>query len=152
MRSQMKRPAMAVLLSCAAAFAPAHAGEAADALSECLTKSATPEDRRDLVRWIFSAIAAHPDLDGLTRVDSAQREQAEVAAAAVFERLLAQDCPAQSRQAILQEGMEGYGAAFKTLGEIAMTDVVTHGDVQQRMTGMVERIDSQRVIQALLSE
>lgn len=147
----MKRLLIAAVLSCGA-MAPAHAGEAADALSRCLASSVTPDDRRDLVRWIFSAIAAHPDLDGLTRVDAAQREQAEVAAAAVFERLLAQDCPAQSRKAILQDGMEGYGAAFKTLGELAMGDVVTRPEVQARLEGLGQRIDVERVMQALLAE
>jgi hypothetical protein len=136
-----------------AVLAPAaRAGEAGEALSKCLIDSATLEDRRALVRWIFSAIAAHPDLDGLTAIDAGRRDQLEHGAAAVFERLVAQDCTAQSREAIVQEGTEGFSAAFKTLGELAMGGVVTDSQVQAGIGRLTEYIDEQRILKAMLSK
>jgi hypothetical protein len=130
----------------------AHAGEAGDALSKCLAESATVDDRRALVRWIFSAIAAHPDLKEFATIETARREQMETASAAVFERLIAQDCTAQTRTALMQEGTEGFQAAFKTLGELAMGGVVEDAQVQAGMARLGERIDTQRLLQALLAK
>lgn len=130
---------------------PVRAGEAADRLSKCLADSATAADRTVLVRWMFGALSAHPDLDDLVAPGGAQRAEAERDAAAVFERLIAQDCAAASRDAIAREGTEGYGSGFETLGELAMEGFVGHPHVQASMEGMVSRIDSQKILKALLA-
>lgn len=133
-------------------FAPrAQAGEAATRLSQCLTSAVTQDDRLALVRWIFSAMAAHPDLEGLAAIDARKREELEEAGTRVFERLIAEDCTAQSREAIVEEGTEGFGEAFKTLGEVAMEGVMQDAKVQASMSRLGERIDSKRLLKALLS-
>lgn len=145
--------ALPFVLSAACLMAPqARAGAAGEALSQCLTDSTTPDDRRALVRWIFSAIAVHPDLKEFTTIDAAKREQIESESVAVFERLIIKDCTAQTRSALMQEGTEGFQAAFKTLGELAMGGVVEDTQVQASMAQLGERIDKQRVLQALLAQ
>ena len=131
---------------------PAHAGEAGAALSECLKRSATPDDRRILVQWIFSAIAIHPDLQALSAIDNAQRAKIEKDAASTFELLVAVDCTVTARQTIVAEGTEGFGNAFKTLGELAMGGVVENRDVQVGMSRLGELVDSQRMLKALISK
>jgi hypothetical protein len=144
---------LALLLAACSLLAPqARAGEAGEALSKCLSDATTQDDRRALVRWIFSAIAAHPDLKEFTTIDAARREQIESESAAVFERLIVKDCTAQTRLALMQEGTEGFQTAFKTLGELAMGGVVEDAQVQAGMAQLGERIDKQRVFQALLAQ
>jgi hypothetical protein len=121
-------------------------------LSRCLSDSTTADDRRALVRWIFSAIAAHPDLKEFTTIDDARREQIESESVAVFERLIVEDCTAQTKRALAQEGAEGFQAAFKTLGELAMGGVVEDAQVQASMAQLGERLDKQRILQALLTK
>jgi hypothetical protein len=131
---------LAIVLSASFLLAPqARAGEAGEALSKCLSDATTPDDRRALVRWIFAAIAAHPDLKEFTTI-----------------------------------GTEGFQAAFKTLGELAMGGVVRRripirqglhcadangavagredAQVQASMARLGERIDEQRILQALLTQ
>jgi len=132
--------------------ATAHAAEPGAALSECLKRSATPDDRRVLVQWIFSAIAVHPDLQALSTIDADKRAKIEKDAADTFERLIAVDCTAPARQTIIAEGSEGFGNAFKTLGELAMGGVVENRDVQVGMSRVGEMIDSERMLKALLSK
>ena len=144
---------LAFVLSASCLLAPqARAGEAGEALSKCLSDATTQDDRRALVRWIFSAIAVHPDLREFTTIDAARREQIESESVAVFERLIVEDCTAQTRLALMQEGTEGFQAAFKTLGELAMGGVVEDAQVQAGMAQLGERIDKQRVFQALLAQ
>jgi hypothetical protein len=104
------------------------------------------------VRWIFSAMAAHPDIAGLAAIDAGKREELEKAGAEVFERLVAQDCTSQSRSVLVNEGTEGFGEAFKTLGEVAMGGVVEDSQVQTAMARLGERLDTQRILKALLSK
>lgn len=140
-------------LSAACLLCPqAHAGEAGEALSRCLSEATTPDDRRALVRWIFSSIAVHPDLKEFTTIDAGRRQQIESESVAVFERLIVEDCTTQTRSALLQEGTEGFQGAFKTLGELAMGGVVEDAQVQASMSRLGERIDQQRVLQALLTQ
>ena len=144
---------VAMLLMLVGTFgATAHAGEAGQALSACLKSSATPDDRRVLVQWIFSAIAAHPDLEPMSRLDAPQRAKLETQAAAIFERLIAVDCTVPARQTILAEGSEGFGNAFKTLGELAMGGVVENPSVQAGMSRLGEQVDSNRILKALISK
>lgn len=133
-------------------FGAAHAGTSGQALSECLKSSATQDDRRALVQWIYAAISAHPDLQALTRIDAEKRAQLEKQSAAIFERLIAVDCTELARQTIVSEGSEGFGGAFKTLGELAMGGVVEDPGVQAGMTRMAGMIDEQRILKALLSK
>jgi hypothetical protein len=148
----MKYAMALVLATCTLLSTQARAGEAGDALSRCLSDSTTADDRRALVRWIFSAIAAHPDLKEFTTIDDARREQIESESVAVFERLIVEDCTAQTKRALAQEGAEGFQAAFKTLGELAMGGVVEDAQVQASMAQLGERLDKQRILQALLTK
>jgi hypothetical protein len=148
----MKSVIAALALGLSVLAPPVQAGQAGDVLSRCLVDSATQDDRRALVRWIFSAISVHPDLKELSTVDAGKRDELELAAAAVFGRLLAQDCTAQAREAIVSEGTDGYSNAFKTLGELAMGGVVEQAEVTVGMTHLASRIDGQRVMKALLSK
>ncbi len=141
-----------LLLLSLASFGAAHAGTSGQALSECLKSSATQDDRRTLVQWIYAAISAHPDLQAMTRIDAAKRTQLEKESAAIFERLIAVDCTALARQTIVSEGSEGFSNAFKTLGELAMGGVVEDQGVQAGMARLGGMIDQERILKALLSQ
>ncbi|GAB2512726.1 hypothetical protein [Lysobacter humi (ex Lee et al. 2017)] len=129
----------------------ASAGEAGDRLGRCLVDAAKPADRTALVRWMVSALAVHPDLDGLVVIDTAQRDAAERAAATTFERLVAVDCAHAARGAIAVEGADSFGAAFQTLGELAMTEVVEQRDVQAGVGGLLRHVDMLKLGKALAS-
>lgn len=147
----MTRLRSAFVVSALLAAGDASAGQAGDRLGKCLVEAAKPADRTALVRWMVSALAVHPDLDGMITLDAAQRDAAERTAAATFERLVAVDCADASRAAIASEGADGFGKAFQTLGELAMSDVVEQRDVQAGVAGMLEHVDMAKLAKALLT-
>ncbi|MBU8975126.1 MULTISPECIES: hypothetical protein [unclassified Lysobacter] len=148
----MKRIIATLLLLVGTCGATAQAGQSGEALSACLKTSATQDDRRVLVQWIYAAISVHPDLQAMTRIDADDRAKLEKDAAAIFERLIAVDCTALARQTIVSEGSEGFGNAFKTLGELAMGGVVENPDVQVGMSRLGGMINHERMLKALLSK
>jgi hypothetical protein len=148
----MKR-LVAVLVLAAAAWGPhARAGEAGEALSKCLTTSATQDDRRVLAQWIFAAISSHPDLETLTSISAEQRTELEKEAAVIFERLIAVDCTPLAREVIVREGSEGFANAFRTLGGLAMGGIVEDEKVKVGMARLSGSIDEQRILKALLTQ
>ena len=76
--------------------APASADTTYEALSTCLADHVTAEQRTVLTRWFFAASAAHPDVQDLAKITSAQRTQLDQKFAALYTRLLLNDCGAEA--------------------------------------------------------
>jgi hypothetical protein len=128
---------------------PAMAGPYSDDLSKCLVSSTTVEDKQALVRWIFSAVSLHPGLEGFSALPSQRRMAIDTEAGALFERLLADDCAKEARDAVRYEGDAALGGSFELLGKVASTGLFEDPAVNQGLQAMLEKIDMQRLQEAL---
>lgn len=136
------KPVRALLLPLILALPlPSWAGPAGDALGSCLADSTTGKDRKDLARWIFVALAAHPEIKALGNVSADARVDADQTMAALFTTLLTDRCKAQARTAVQQEGSGGVVAGFRTLGELAMKELMSNPDVATSLSGYERYID-----------
>lgn len=124
---------------------------AQDALTKCLVESASPEDRRVLVKWVFAVIAQHPDIASMTQIDAAQRLVIDRAAAGVFEKLLAEQCATPLRAAVKQSGTDAIGRSFQALGTSAATDMLQNPQVMSSGAGLLKHLDMQRLLIALIA-
>jgi hypothetical protein len=140
------KPLLPALLLSLAATVPlsAQAGPKAEALGACLGDSTTGKDRKDLARWIFVAMSAHPDIKPLSNVSDAMRGDADEGVAQLTER-----CRVQAREAAQQEGSAGVVTAFQKLGELAMKELMTNPEVGAAMSGFERRIDRAKMEAAL---
>lgn len=132
------------------ADARAQAPSADAALGECMVKAATPNDREVLVKWVFSALAAHPQLVDMSSLDAASRDALDGEMARLFERLMVDDCTVQARNALADDAGDAFGAGFKVLGEVAMTGLIDHPEVQGRIAGFAGKVDDTMILRALL--
>ncbi len=149
----MQRPVTSLLLALAVALPlPALAGPKATALAACLGDNTTGKDRKDLARWIFIAMATHPENKDLSNVTQAARDGADEAAARLFTALLTERCQVQAREAVQAEGQAGMVAAFQTLGALAMQELMTNPDVAAAVSGFERRIDRAKMEAALGSK
>ena len=117
--------ALAILSAGLCATTPASAGVYADDLGKCLVSATTPDDQRDLVLWVFAAIASHPDIQHYATITSDQQTAIIKKAAALVDRLVTVDCRKQAVDAIKYEGASAMEASFTTLGEIAMRGLMS---------------------------
>lgn len=124
---------------------------AQDALTRCLIESTSEDEKRILVRWVFSVIAQHPDIASMTRIDAAQRTTIDRDAAAVFETLLADQCAAPLRVAMKQSGTDAIGRSFQALGTSAATDMLQNPQVVSSGAGLMKHLDMQRILMALIA-
>ena len=147
----MTRFAATVALLSVFIAAPAHAGPHADTLGACLADHSTGKDRKDLARWMFASMSAHPDLRDISSAVEATRDQASQAVASLFTRLLTEPCRQQARAAAKHEGSQAFHAAFGSLGKLAMQELMTNREVHRTVTGF-ERFVDRRKLDAALAE
>ena len=122
----------------------AMAGPAADALTACLADNTTGKERKALAKWVFSAIAAHPDMQDLSKSTEASRDQIDRVVGAMVTKLLTETCVAQTRTAMVQEGSKSLESAFSSLGELAMQELMSNQGVTQALSGFEKYLDKKK--------
>lgn len=114
------------------------------ALGQCLADSTTGKDRRDFITWMFSSLAAHPQIHNFSNISASEKKMIDKNMAKIFTRLITEDCANQSRQVIQNEGEEGFKSAFKELGKIATQEIISNPNVDKSMGDFVSYIDENK--------
>lgn len=149
----MRFTRLASLALCTALAAPsmAAAGPLTDKLGQCLVASATPADRTVLMRWMFTMMVLHPDIQDLAQIDPAKSEDASKQAGALFQRLLVADCRADFIAAYRAEQMVAVQGSFQVLGQVAGEGLFSAPEVAAGMSSLVSHVD-QNEMNALFTE
>lgn len=127
----------------------APAGKASDELGLCFADSTTGKDRKELARWIFVAMSAHPSIRDLSIANELTRSDADKYMAKLVTQLLSDSCVAQARATVQTEGNEGVVKAFRALGEMAMREIMSNPDVLASIGSYVQYLDKQKIDKAL---
>lgn len=141
----------ASLLLSLAILAPqaAMASPTSDALGECLKDNTSGKERKDLARWVFISMSAHPDIRSLASVSNAAHAESDKQMGTLLTRLLSESCAKQTRAAIEAEGQQGMFASFKTLGEVAMFELMSNPEVNKAISSYVQYVDTKKLEQVL---
>lgn len=131
---------------------PALAGPYTDALGSCLADNTTGKDRKELARWIFVAMSAHPEMRDLSNTTHDAKEHAFQSVGNLFTRLLSVNCAAQARAAIKSEGSTSFQGAFGSLGQLAMQELMSNPDVNASISGFERYVDKKKLEAALSSK
>jgi hypothetical protein len=124
---------------------PAEAGPTGDALTACLADNTTGKDRKDLSRWIFAAMSAHPAMQDIASATPAARERTSEAVGLLITRLMTESCTSQLRAASKAEGSQALTAAFDALGRLAMQELTANADVRKAIGGFEQYVDRKKV-------
>lgn len=127
-------------------LARAQTSGAADALSACVVRSTTDADSVTTARWLFIAMSRHPSLPRSVRVNDADGLEANRQMGALVNRLLFDACASEARAAVQAGGQDAaLEAAFGTLGEKAMTDLMGNADVLASVIQLGAYVDRERL-------
>jgi hypothetical protein len=124
-------------------------GVYADHLSKCLVDSTSKDDRTQLVRWMFAAASAHPEVRPLTAVSQQQLDEANRIVAEMFVNLLVGPCLGQTRQALQYEGLATMETAFGVLGQVAGRELFSTPEVEAALAGIESFIDVEKLEQVI---
>lgn len=141
----MKRLLIVPAVLAAFAAAPARATPPATELARCLADNTTGKERKELARWIFLGMAAHPDMAALSNATAADRDQADRAMADLMTQLLTDRCGSVLRREREVLGTEGMRVAFQSLGQLAMQELMSDPAVGQAMAGFERYVDHRRI-------
>lgn len=130
-----------VVATCSSVFA----GQYSDALGACLADNTSGKDRKELARWIFVAMSAHPEMKNLSNVPDGQRDRSSKEVATLFMRLLTETCASQTKAAMQNEGSTSIASAFKTLGALAMQELMANQEVQRSIASLDQFIDRSKL-------
>lgn len=136
-------------LAVATFASPVYAGPFTDEMSKCLVTSTTDADKTLLVKWIFAAISAHPDVKALSNVTADKGAQLNKEASVLVMRLLTQNCKSQTQQALKYEGEKTFSESFSVLGYVAMQGLMANPDVARYFNQFEQGMDSKALQNAL---
>ena len=125
---------------------PNDAEVAAGTLRMCLADNTSGRDRKDLAKWVFFAMAAHPEMKQYADANATAADESSKTMAALVTRLLTQSCAKEVKAAMKTgAGPEAVKLAFKTLGELAMQELMTDKSVQDAMGAFGRYVDQPRL-------
>jgi hypothetical protein len=143
----MKKLLLALALMMVGSQTPAAAQtpDPSAALAACVVRSTNSDDSVTTMRWLFIAMSRHPSLPPGTRVSDEDGLEANRRMGALVNRLLFEACPDETRATVQAQGRDAaLDAAFGTLGEKAMTDLMGNTDVLASVIQLGAYVDTQR--------
>ncbi len=139
----MFRLFIVLLLLCAGSVS---AQSTTDSLSKCLAETTSGKDRKDLARWVFFAMASHPEIKQFTSpAAAAAQTDTHKVMADLFTRLLADSCLRQTQAAFKEGGAKAIEIAFQTLGQLAMQELMANPDVNASMSQFEKQLDQRKL-------
>lgn len=139
-----------LLLCNAWIVSPAFAAEST--LGSCMADSMTGKERKEMAKWVFFAMAAHPEIKEYARVPLQTKEATDKQIAAVVTRLLTQDCLAEAKAGFKQEGQAAIVSAFELVGRVAMQELTTNKDVAASIGEYAKYLDNEKMRQISTEE
>lgn len=127
------------------------AGPTVDQLSDCLVKSTTATDKTAVLQWTFAALSTHPDLKQFSQVTDAQKTELDKNFAQVLQRILVEQCSAQTKAVIQAEGLQAVGNSFQELGSITGEEIIKNPEVKQQLNGVLRYVDLNKLVMTFLT-
>jgi hypothetical protein len=148
---RLKRTTGAVLLGVLAStgLALAQTTEQTSVLGNCLAENTTGRERKELAKWIFFAMAAHPEIKGRISIAGNDAEDSSKSVALIIMRLLTESCLKETRAAVHGNSARSLEVAFEVLGRLAMMELMADEATMKAIGRWAEFMDSKRLAAAL---
>ena len=124
---------------------PVAAGPASDALATCMVDYLTGKERKELGKWIFLGMSAHPEIGQYTNVTGQLRDESDQFIGNLITRLLTDDCLAEARVAVNTESSVAFASAFELVGKVAMQELMTDPNVSNALAGFEQYLDNEKL-------
>jgi hypothetical protein len=126
-----------------------HAGVYSDDLGKCLVTASSPQDKQQLVQWIFFAISLNPTIKPYANITPEQREATDKQIARVFEKLLGESCVNEAKAAMKYEGASAFSESFRLLGQVAGREMFSSAEVAAGTENFTNHIDVKKLQEKL---
>ena len=120
------------------------AGPFGDEMAKCLVESTNSKDNISLVRWIVRVYGEHPDSNDFINLSIKDKEKIDKEIAALFNRLLLEDCKKETKMALNYEGDQVLFTAFQILGQVAGRELNKEKNVAEAINKFLDYVDTEK--------
>ena len=135
----------AALLLCTFFAGPSFAGPATNALGGCFTDFLNGKERKELGKWIFFAMSAHPEIADYSTVTAQNRQDTNQYIGELVMRLLTEDCAEETKAALADDGTVALKSAFELVGRVAMQELMTDSNVNSALADFDKYLDKAKL-------
>ena len=121
------------------------AGPFGDEMAKCLVQSTNSKDNISLVRWIVRVYGEHPDSNDFINLSIKDKEKIDKEIAALFNRLLLEDCKKETKMALNYEGDQVLFTAFQILGQVAGRELNKEKIVAGAINKFINYVDYEKL-------
>lgn len=101
-------------------------------LAGCLVDHLNGKERKDLAKWVFFSMGAHPDIKPYLDASPGTIEASDKFVGSLITRLLVRDCPNKLRTANKADPL-AIQKAFTLVGQVAMQELMTNQNVRSAL-------------------
>ena len=124
---------------------PAYAQSSVEVAGTCLTDHSSGSDRKLFVKWMFIAMAKHPEIADLATVGADTEASINTQVGGLVTRLLTDDCGPELRTMIQEHGPSSLTKAFEVFGRVAMIELMSNPQVGAAMSALDQYTDQQKI-------
>ena len=81
----------------------------------------------------------------------AQKTELDKNFAQVLQRILVEQCSAQTKAVIQAEGLQAVGNSFQELGSITGEEIIKNPEVKQQLNGVLRYVDLNKLVMTFLT-
>ncbi len=119
-------------------------------LGTCMIDTLNGKERKNLAKWIFLAISAHPEINIYSKATAENIDDSDKFVGKLITRMLTVDCPNELTLANKSDPL-AINKAFELVGRVAMQELMSNQDTMQALTNYAKYTDQEK-INALLSK
>ncbi|HFD33014.1 MAG TPA: hypothetical protein ENJ28_09975 [Gammaproteobacteria bacterium] len=132
------------LLFALISITPVFAADPTSVFANCLVDNLNGKERKNLAKWIYLAMAAHPEIKSLSSATPKDIEKSDEYIGKLITKLLTVDCPnelntaSKTNRSALQNG-------FGLVGKVAMQELMSNQNVNKALTNYIKYTDLEKI-------
>lgn len=140
-----------ILLAGLIISAPTISDTSVSDLGSCLTDALNGKERKRLAKWIFFAIAAHPEIKSYSNITAKNINDSDEYVGKLITRLLTGDCPDKLNAAYKSDPL-AIEKSFELVGQVAMQELLANQNVTKAITNYGQYADQEKIGSILLKK
>lgn len=128
------------MLLCMSFTGITHANE----LGTCMIDSLNGKERKDLGKWMFFAMAAHPNIHDYSNISAKDIDESDQYIGGLVTRLLVEDCKTELSTALKSDPL-AIQKGFEIVGRVAMQELMANDVVVRAITNYSKYADLEKI-------
>ncbi|MUH73239.1 hypothetical protein [Psychrosphaera haliotis] len=112
--------------------------------ASCLVDNLNGKERKKLAKWIFFAMAAHPEIESFSNITANNYTNSDKAIGSLITRLLTENCSAEMKAAY-KTNPQAIEQGFELVGQVAMQELMSNDKVMTAITSYSHFTDQSKI-------